>query len=298
MTDSRPNALARRQILSVAEKAIRAAGLDGVLPTPLDQLGKALYVRDVIDMSQLPAELKDSKPKRWKRILGAYLYSEEVIFIDRAQNAPRLRFIEAHELGHRIIPWHRGSFQLDDDEQIFADTENQLEREAKLAGAHLIFQGRSFFERALDYDVTLDTPIALSDTYGVSMHVTMRYYVEQHPDAVALLIAGRMQHCDGALPIFRTVASDTFRKRYGDLRDKLATPKLEVCGGEGAPFGDIVHEALASSQTIAKNVKVADLNGEHHGFVAEAFFNQYNVFVMCSERQRIRRGRRIRVQAS
>lgn len=82
------------------------------------------------------------------------------------------------------------------------------------------------------------------------------------------------------------------------MREKLATPKLAVSNGEGAPFGDIVHQALNSSGTVSKNVKIRDLAGEHRGFLAEAFFNQYNVFVMCSERRRVRRGRRIRVQAS
>jgi hypothetical protein len=228
----------------------------------------------------------------------AYLYTEEVIFVDRGQTAPRIRFVEAHELGHRVIPWHQGCFQLDNDEQVFDDVEDLLEAEAKLAGAHLIFQGRSFLERALDYELTLDSPIAMSDTYGASMHVTIRHYVEHHPDATALLIAGRMLTADGSLPVFASVASEEFTSRYGDLRSKLPADKLVVCGGTGAPFGDIVHEALRSNGTVAKNIVVRDLAGKQTRFIAEAFFNQYNVFVMCSERRRIRKGRRIRVQAS
>lgn len=296
MTHSRPNELARRQILAAAEAALHSAGAYGVLPTPLKAVEQAIGVKDVIDMSELPDELRARKPKRWKRILGAYLYDEEMIFVDRDESEPRVRFAEAHEVGHAIIPWHRGSFQLDNEDRIFGDTELLLENEAKLAGAHLIFQGASFIERALDFETGLDAPIALSDDYGASMHVTIRHYVEHHPEPVAVLITGRYENMPG-LPIFTSLASASWRDRYGDLAPKCGGSHLAVLHGDGRPFGDIIDAALRSSQSVAKAIKVPDHNGDKHKCIAEAFFNQYNVFVMCSERRLVRRGRRLRVSA-
>lgn len=298
MTESRPNALARRQILAATEHAIRDAGVQGQLPTPLHAVEDALGVKQVVDMADLPPELADRKPKLWKRILGAYLYQEETIFVDRSQGPPRVRFAEAHELGHKVIPWHKGSFQLDDSERIFGDTEELLEAEAKLAGAHLVFQGTAFRERALDYATTLDSPIALADDYGVSMHVTIRHYVEQHPEPVAVLITGRYEYSDGSVPVWTSVASESFETRYGSLLEKCAgNERLAVCGGDAAPLGDIVHEAMLGSRTASKDVKILDRTGTYRKCVAEAFFNQYTVFVMCSERRIVRQGRRLRVQA-
>jgi Zn-dependent peptidase ImmA (M78 family) len=297
MTDSQPNELARRQILAAAERAIREAGVAGIHPTPLQEIEETIGVKDVIDMSELPDELRKRKPKRWKRILGAYLYDEEVIFVDRDQARSRIRFAEAHEIGHKIVPWHRGSFQLDNNDRIFGDTEELLENEAKLAGAHLIFGGSAFIDRALEFETGIDTPIALSGDYDASMHVTIRHYVEQHPEPIAVLITGRYENIPG-LPIYTSIASASWRERYGDLAPKCGGSHLAVVGGEGSPFGDIIDEARSSTQTVAKAVKIRDRNGDQCKCIAEAFFNQYNVFVMCSERRLVRHGRRLRVRAS
>ena len=40
------------------------------------------------------------------------------------------------------------------------------------------------------------TPVALAPGDGASMHATLHDYVEEHPDAVALLVAGRHPNCD------------------------------------------------------------------------------------------------------
>src|SRR5205085_493732 len=114
----------------------------GVLPTPLDVVAEMAGISEVIDIGDLPAELIAKKPRAWKRILGALLYREQVIFVDRTQPEPRARFIQAHETGHEIIPWHRRSYELDDEVGLFRETKEQLDLEANLAGAYLIFQGQ------------------------------------------------------------------------------------------------------------------------------------------------------------
>jgi hypothetical protein len=67
---------------------------------------------------------------------------------------------------HKLIPWHEASYQLDDENGLFRETEVLLEVEANLAAALLIFQGRCFHDRALDYENSIKTPILLADQFG------------------------------------------------------------------------------------------------------------------------------------
>jgi Zn-dependent peptidase ImmA (M78 family) len=80
----------------------------------------------------------------------------------------RAWFTEAHELGHCVVPWHREAY-VDDERTLFSDTELVLELEANLA-AHLIFQGRPFFERALDYPLSLRTPLLAGSVSTRKLH--------------------------------------------------------------------------------------------------------------------------------
>jgi hypothetical protein len=125
----------------------------GVLPSPLEEVVVAAELTDVIDIGHLPEELSREKPAAWKRIPGALSCTRErVAFVHFSQSEPRARLTHAHEIGHRILPWHQGAFQLDDEERLLGNTQEQLEVEAYLAGAHLIFPGRRFLEHALDYE--------------------------------------------------------------------------------------------------------------------------------------------------
>lgn len=193
--------LARRQILAFTDSTLRNAGVTGIIPTPLDAVAKAAGIAEVIDISRLPGDIAARKPPALKRILGALLHRERVALVDLSQCKPRARLTEAHEIGHQIIPWHQAAFQLDDEERLLGRTRDQLEREAYLAGGHLIFQGEHFWRRALDYQVSIGTPVALAPEYGASLHATIRYYVLHHPDPVAVLVAGRHQNSDGSVPV-------------------------------------------------------------------------------------------------
>lgn len=292
-----PNPLARRQILAAAEATLRRAGVEGVLPTPLDAVRKAAGIREVVDMADLPPELAKQKPRKWRRILGAYVYRERVVFLDRSQTGPRQRFVEAHEIGHRIVPWHDGVFQLDNEEHVFHDTEQLAEAEAKLAGAHIIFQGSGFAARARDFTAGIASPMALASDYGVSLHVTIRHYVEHHPEAVALLVLGRFSDPEG-LPIFQAVQSPSFEQKYGPVSDRFRTNHVGIGEGQKKPLGDILRAVLDGEPTPSKQVGLRDLGGDPRRFIAEAFFNQYSVFLMLIERRAARFGRRVRVAAA
>jgi hypothetical protein len=291
----RVNDLARRQILGAAQRALKCAGAYGVIPTPLDEVGEAVGVAEVIDIAQLPQDLVVSKPSALKKILGAFLYRAESAFVDFSQPEGRARFIQSHELGHRLVPWHEGAY-LDDERRLFRDTEELLELEANFAGAHLIFQGQPFFERALEYPLSLKAPLLLAEQFKASLHATIRYYVEHHPIPVAGLIAGQYTRADGTVPIFLSLESPKFRERFGPIATRFPRASLPLNGSK--PLGPLLVEARDAVDTAAKPVILFDRNGERLRCVAEAFFNQRCYFVMFAPASWLRLGRQIRVVAS
>ncbi len=282
----------------MTEATLAKAGVTGVLPTPLDVVAAAAQITQIIDISQLPEDLARQKPPALRRILGALLHRERVAFVDFGENQPRARLTQAHEIGHKIIPWHEAPLQLDDIERLLGQTYEQLEVEAYLAGGHLLFQGPRFHRQAMDYRVSIETPMVLADDFGASRHATIRYYVTHHPDAVALLVAGVYPKRDGTIPVWRTVESPAFLRRFGCLAERMGG-SIAIERGDARPLGDIVHRAMTASEVAAKELWIPDLRGERKDFVAEAFCNTRNVLVMVSESKARRRiARAVRVAAS
>src|SRR5262245_35044435 len=295
MERPRVNQLARRQILGAARGALERAGAYDVIPTPLDDVGDAIGVDEVIDISELPEDLIVSKPSALKKLLGGYLFRAETAFVDFSQPEGRARFIQAHELGHRLVPWHRGAY-LDDERRLLRDTEEVFELEANLAGAHLIFQGQPFFERALDYPLSLATPILLASEFRASIHATIRYYVEHHPDPVACLIAGRYLRMDGSVPIFVSLQSSSFNERFGPIARRFPHASLAANGAK--PLGPLLRDARDGVEVPSRPVLLRDLQDTRQRCLAEAFFNQRCYFVMFAPATRMKSGRRIRLVAS
>ncbi len=289
--------LARRQILTFTDSALRNAGVSEIIPTPLDAVARAAGITEIIDISQLPRDIAARKPPALKRIVGALMHREHVALVDLNQPEPRARLTKAHEIGHQVIPWHQTAFQLDDEERLLGQTHDQLEREAYLAGGNLIFQGGHFWRRALDYQVSMGTPVALAGEYGASLHATIRYYVLHHPDPVAVLVAGRYLKSNGSVPVWESVDSPSFLARFGMLAGRMAG-QMMITGGDGQVLGDIATKAMSGAEIAAKDVIIPDINGERCLFAAEAFYNHRNLFVMVTEKKAAQFGRRVRVAAS
>jgi hypothetical protein len=80
----------RRRIAAAAELCLKEADAIDVLPTPLEVVGEAAGLLELISMDQLPEEIAIQKPPKWKRILGAVLFRERAAFVDCGQKEPRM----------------------------------------------------------------------------------------------------------------------------------------------------------------------------------------------------------------
>jgi len=295
VNDPHLNPFTRQRIARLAESTLQRAGVAGEFPTPMQAIHEVARVEDVVDMAALPKELEAKKPSVMRRILGALWFGERTIFIDRSEPDYRQQFTEGHEAVHALCPWHEQILMLDDEDSLFKAAKAGVEIEANFGSGHLIFQGGRFHRRALKEQVSIRTPLAIHRDYMASRHATLHYYVQEHPDAVALLVAGRYQHLDGTIPIWNSIESPEFERRFGRFKDHVPGRALRIVEGEDAPLADILTASRTELDPPSKLVRIYDHDQTKRAFVAEAFFNGKCHFVMVSERQARRLGRRVRI---
>jgi hypothetical protein len=295
MTDTQLSPFTRQRIARLAEQTLRRADVVGTFPTPITAVQEAVGVRERIKMRELPEALAAKKPNFMSRVLGAYWHDERIVFIDPEQPEHRLFWTDAHEGTHAMCPWHAEILRLDDENTLFKQLRAGVEAEANYGAGHLIFQGGRFHRRALKDQVSIRTPLELSGKYGASRHATLHYYVEEHPDVVALLIAGRFQHEDGSIPIWHSIESAAFHRRFGRLKDRLPDGKLLYTDGDRAPLAEILRASHVAVDPPSKIVQIPDTRGSKHPFVAEAFFNQRCHFVFVADQKATRLGQRVRL---
>ncbi len=290
--------VAQPRVLAVAERLLVRSDAAGVLPTPLDAVASCAGIEEVLDVSQLPPPLAARKPSFLRRVVGALWYRESVAFIDYSQPDARARFIEAHEIGHRALPWHRASHELfqDDEGTLHPDTELELEAEANLLAAHLLFQGHRFHQQALDYQLTLATPTLLAPQFGASLTATIRFYVEHHPEPVALAITGQYRGSDGTVPVWTALSSPTFAAHHGPFQAWFPTHRLQVADRDGVrPLGQLAVRALAGERQPDLVLRRRHPDGGTRHYRAEAFYNQRCLFLMVTPQRRLKLGRRVRL---
>lgn len=286
------------RVAGLAERLLQRADAAGVLPTPLDAVADVAGIEEVLDISELPAALAARRPSFLRRVVGALLYREEVAFIDYGQTHVRARFTEAHEIAHRALPWHRASHELflDDEHALDPGTELELEAEANLMAAQLLFQGVRFHERALSYELSLATPTLLAPQFGTSLHATIRYYVEHHPEPVALAITGQYPYSDDTVPVWNALASPTFVAEHGPFERWFPQNRLALGpGADVRPLGQVAHRALHGESHPTLELRRTGSDGEVRRYRAEAFYNQRCVFVLVTPRSGLRLGRRVRL---
>ena len=197
---------------------------------------------------------------------------------------------------HAMCGWHAPVLRLDNEDTLFKHLHAAgVEAEANFGAGYLIFQGGRFHREALKDQVSMRTPLALAARYGASSHATLHYHTEHHPYAVALLVAGRYPHADGSIPIWNSIESADFKRRFGCLQEHLPDGKLRIRNSASAPFADILQASHTSIDPPSKIIGLHDTGGTRRLFVAESFFHQWTHFVLVAERRATRLGRRVRL---
>jgi hypothetical protein len=270
-------AFTRRRIERITDDALRAAGVLGVVPTPLDAVARAAGVRAIVPMPGLPASVRRTD----RRLLGALWFEERALFLDETQSRVRRRFTQAHELVHALCPWHEAVLREDTEDELFRPTRAALELEANAGAGMLIFQRADFAEHAAAGPCSIRTGLALAARYGASRHAALHHYVATHPAPLALLVAGRFPRRDGGLPVWRGVESAAFAARFGPATARVA---------QGLEPGSALRELAEAARTTSEPpVATVSLGGA--AFRAEAWDNRHAVLLALAPAAAHRRAR-------
>jgi IrrE N-terminal-like domain len=260
-----------RRLEQVVEDALAAAGVPGVLPTPLDALRRVAGIRAVEPMPALPERIRSTR----RQLLGALWFDERTIFIEEGQPEARRRFTEAHELMHALCPWHEAVLREDTCDELFRAAVDQVEAEANLGAGLLLFQGRHLADRVASERPSISAPLALARDYGASVHAALHHYVLTHAAALAMLVVGRFPRRDGSLPVWRSVESLRYRRRFD--RAAAAVPRGLV---PGSPLRELVEAARHSSEPEVARLPWTDPTGGVRRVRAHAHYNRHAFLVL------------------
>ncbi len=215
-----------------AEALLRQAGAFGVVPTPVDELLRVsklvaadeIYL-DVEEKRRLRSIFGDLVDTVLTRLQGVIHFRSREVWTNPDHNEQRRRFVVCHEIGHNVLPWHRGLFAyLDDNERLRADHAVQFEREANQAAIELLAQGDRLRAEADDSQLTFAQIANLSVRYGISLQATARRVVEESRHEYALIIAYRGSLTGKLMP--HLYCSPSFDERFRWLGKTVKHPEF------------------------------------------------------------------------
>jgi len=151
----------RLEIGKVVEQTLRDAGVKGP-PVKISQILQHLSLhRDFYDLTN-PNFLDKAKHRikvggrkligllRRIRLTAVLFGDEKRIIVDKSLPNLKRDFPSFHEVGHKILVWHRPFFYGDTAQTLELDYQEQLEAEANLAASSLMFCGKTFTAEARD----------------------------------------------------------------------------------------------------------------------------------------------------
>ena len=200
---------------------------------------------------------------------GLWLPQENRIMLDAALPKPKHKWVTAHEVGHRLIPTHRHFLFGDTAETLDPEYHEMLEREANYCASALTFMGKKFTEEALDTIPCWGKIQELQTRYKTSTTSTLRRYVEYSHDRPMLGIVSTPPWQNGMEHKNRCryfVPSRQFKSRFSKISSGHILPLIE----------DSVHKARGGPVGTGDFI-ISDDWGQTHEFVAESFFNRYDL---------------------
>jgi hypothetical protein len=278
-----------QEVRRYARGAIKAAGADDVLPIPLDDIAAAvgLHQQNLFDLgdTSLPEEMLRIAKRLTGKVVGALDRREKTIYVDLSQDAPRGRFTLGHELGHDALPWHEAFYHVDDTSTLNADTKIELEQEANLFAAEVIFGLDRFTEEADSFRPSISVPLSLATKFGTSSHATLRRYAAQSRRPIALITLGRYTNPNPLphLPVWKNQceSSAAFNDKYGTITHLVGGRLLlaeHPCVATLAGMSGQLHDGPLSLRLPTDRGPV--------DFVAHLFFNRHSRFLLLHERRR------------
>ncbi len=276
------------EIIKIADRALKAAGAKGKLPTPIEELIQVAQIDDedtegIVKrfLSSLNEGGRALFRSSFQKVRGIADLRERAIYVP-SDTAPRERFAKGHELGHQLIPWHHigaekvSSFYRDTDFTLSPVVRDIFDIEANFFASEVIFQGKRFSQRARDYKPSFEAVFLLADLHGASRQATLRRYIEAQDEVLAGIsyLPSLYDRRDG-LPTLRSprlIGSPGFNRKYGRIRLPSQIPpdhpwaQARTCNGISLGEIDL------------------DCDGPLVRFQWQAWWNSYTLLVLLRRR--------------
>ena len=286
-----PNRL--KTISKEARRVLKDAEAFGIYPTPVSRIMDCAKVvldpDDIFDDSlvrQFRRRFKKTLKRALSKVCGIFDAAAKIIYIDRTLMGVKQTFLKLHETAHAFLPWQRKLYAaIEDCEQtIDSQLADEFDREANAFASEVLFQCDVFTKEASDLEFGIRVPLSLSKKYGASIYSTVRRYVRIHHRTCAVLILNMPEIADGygfICTLRRVEVSLSFDQQFKSLiwPDKF-TPDDPI--GNVIPLGK---RRMSRPQTIL----LSDSNGDTHEFIAEAFTQTYQVFILICHIDSLRR---------
>ena len=269
-------------ICKIADSLLHKAGVVGKLPTPVEELIACEGVEYVTNsevykeqfLASLNRKAREAFHTTWNKIRGIADLRDRAVYVPKTTTAPHVLFTKAHELGHQVIPWQKVNFAyVDDKMSLSSRAEDLFEIEANYFAAEVIFQGQRFTKRVRDYQPSFDAVSLLSDEHGASRHATLRRFVEEHDETLAMIHYWPRAYAIDAqgylvLRLGKIVGSTRFAQKYGGVK----LPGQIQTGHDWVAARDLL-------QVCTGHIKLDCGAGPVH-FQWQSWWNTYCLFVL------------------
>ena len=272
------------KVRAEAGRALKEAGVMGILPTPVDQILAVAQVEEVTEdvlsetfLAGLRRKAGNSLKQAVSKVLGVFDAVSSLVFIDQLLLPVKKRFVRLHEAAHGFLPWQRPMYRIveDCDKSLDPDAAALFDREANVFASEVLFQNDTFHNLAADEPFEVWTPIRLAKHFNASLYASIRQYVSKSHRTCAVLVLNPPEFIKPVgfkATLRRVVSSNTFAQTFDDYRwAHFYTPDDQI--GRLVPIGK-------RKSSGKQEIVLTDRNGDRHNCIAESFTQKHQVFVL------------------
>lgn len=213
---------------------------------------------------------------RKANLSALWLPDRKRILIDEDSPPLKHRWLEAHEIGHSLIPWHSNYLLGDDKNSLDPVCYEQLEAEANFAAGQLLFMQQHFTQQASDLTLSVNSVRSLAEVFRNTLTSTLWRFVEEASRGIPVVgVVCPHPHFlpddfNQGAPCKYCIESPEFRRRFSRITElELFRIICSYCKPrKGGPVG-------------RAELSLLDDNGAAHLFTFESFYNSYDVLTLA-----------------
>lgn len=206
------------------------------------------------------------------RLKGVLLVDRRRILLDTdVAAAVKLRWNEAHEITHDILPWHDGIAHGDPEATLSPGCHEQIEAEANYGAGRLLFCGETFRERVRSSELTFKLVKELHTQFGNTITTTLWRVVEA------------TQHC--AFGFVSVHPRNVIGDMDSDVRYFVRSARFLSFHSTASPaaiFKSVCSQCHGNKGPIGSGtLSIADDNGNPRAFTFETFWNYHDALTIA-----------------